>query len=60
MYWCIIRGNGMFAAHCLFTRILPINSARESGKGNVFFQDCGEIKKGKTSTTKAPDQFQTL
>jgi hypothetical protein len=53
---CIIRGNDIFAPHCLFNRTLPINSAGESVNGNMFFQD-SEIKKEKPSTITVPDQY---
>jgi hypothetical protein len=45
IYWCFITGSEMFAAHCPFSRILPIDLDRASRNGKyVFYQDGGRFK----------------
>jgi len=37
MHWCVIKALKILAAHCLFGRPLPVQSAVASGKGNRFY-----------------------
>jgi hypothetical protein len=45
-YWCVIRGGVMLAAPTLVGRLMAIDSAGVSGKGNKI-NPCGKIKKQK-------------
>jgi hypothetical protein len=36
--------SDIFAAHCVSGRRFALNSARESRKGTMFFQDGGQVK----------------
>jgi hypothetical protein len=35
-WWDMVSSTNVLAAHCLFSRPLPIQSAVASGKGNIF------------------------
>jgi hypothetical protein len=46
--------SDMLAAHCLFCRALPLNSAGETGNENIFFQYGGRILKQKNNLHHGP------
>jgi hypothetical protein len=54
LYWCVVKAIEMLAAHCLFGRPLPIQSAAASRKEKKIIKDVGKIKRQKNVHQQGP------
>jgi hypothetical protein len=59
MHWYVIKAIEMFAAYCLFSRPLPIQSAVASGKEIDFIQDEAKLRDKRTLITTSFAAFAT-